>query len=148
MDFIKRNGKRILFDGVGYLLIAVSPLVGLIPGPGGIAVALAGLGLLSVHNPWAQSLKERTLKNGGKVLHYIFPKNSKVEWTYDLLAASLLAAASYLVWQRAAVWQISLGVSAFFLSVFLASMNRDRLGIQHRRHLKDLQSRLSRHPKP
>ena len=136
MEFLRRSGKRLLYDGLGYVLVIISPIIGWLPGPGGIAVFLAGLGLLSVHNPWADRLKTYTLKNGGKLVGFLFPKNSTVEWTYDILAISLLALASYLIWSHAAIWQISTGVSAFFSAVFIASMNRDRLGVQRKRKKK------------
>ena len=142
MDFIKRNGKRIAYDGLGYLLILISPLVGWIPGPGGIAVFLAGLGLLAVHNTWADGIKRYTLKNGGKVMHLIFPKNSTVEWTYDLLAVALLGTASYLIWSHANVWHISWGISAFFMAVFIASMNSDRIGTRKKQKNQEVLDKI------
>lgn len=133
MDFVRRNAKRVAFDGLGYLLLLISPAVGWIPGPGGIACALAGLGLLAVHNPWAEKLKLYTLQNGGKVMHFIFPRNSAVEWIYDAVAIVLLGVAAYLIWIHANFTHVSLGVSAFFMAIFIASTNRDRLGRQHRK---------------
>lgn len=144
MDFVRRNAKRVAFDGLGYLLLLISPAVGWIPGPGGIACALAGLGLLAVHNPWADRLKQYALKNGGKLNGFLFPKNATIEWGYDILAVVLLVAASYLIWVHADLWQITTGVSLFFMAVFIASMNRDRLGVQHRRHRKQLRERIER----
>ncbi len=145
MDFLRRSGKRIAYDTLGYILAVLSPLVGWLPGPGGIAVFLAGLGILSVHNPWAERIKQYTLKNGGKVIEFFFPKNSKIEWAYDILAFVLLIAASYLIWSHAATWQVSAGVSAFFSAVFIASMNRDRLNTRRSRRKSKA---LDAHKKP
>src|SRR3954467_14522042 len=40
--------------GVGFLLIALTPLVGPIPGPGGIIVFAAGLSLVLRYSEWAK----------------------------------------------------------------------------------------------
>lgn len=40
--------------GVGVALMAVSPLVGVIPGPGGIFVFAGGLGLALKYSRWAK----------------------------------------------------------------------------------------------
>lgn len=39
---------------LGWLLIAASPFVGVIPGPGGIFVVAAGVALLIRHSHWAK----------------------------------------------------------------------------------------------
>ena len=39
---------------VGWLLIVVTPLVAILPGPGGIFVFAAGLSLVLKSSPWAQ----------------------------------------------------------------------------------------------
>ncbi len=45
--------RQCLF-GLGILLIIVSPLVGAIPGPGGVFVFAAGLALLLQNSEWAK----------------------------------------------------------------------------------------------
>jgi len=129
--------NRILVDGAGYALIIAAGLTGWIPGPGGIPLAVAGLGLLSIHNQWAKSLREWVLENGGKVLPILFPKHPVAQWAYDLVAVALYAVAAYLGWRHAAWWQVSLAVSAFFLATFVALMNRERLqSLKNRRRKK------------
>ena len=39
---------------IGILLVIVSPLVGAIPGPGGVIVFAAGLGLMLKYSEWAK----------------------------------------------------------------------------------------------
>ena len=55
---------------VGILLLAVSPLVGVIPGPGGIVVAGLGLALILKTSMWAKRhyarLKKRRVKLRGR----------------------------------------------------------------------------------
>ena len=45
--------------GLGFLLIAITPLVGPIPGPGGIIVFGAGLSLVLKYTGWAKRLYVR-----------------------------------------------------------------------------------------
>ncbi len=50
--------RQILFFA-GFLLIIVSPLVGAIPGPGGVFVFAAGLALILQNSEWAKRLYVR-----------------------------------------------------------------------------------------
>ncbi|HEX8669164.1 MAG TPA: hypothetical protein VF727_12425 [Allosphingosinicella sp.] len=54
---------------LGWLLIAVSPIVGPIPGPGGIIVFAAGLSLVLKYSGWAKrkyvAFKRRHPRKGG-----------------------------------------------------------------------------------
>lgn len=124
---IRRHGKRILTDTAGYLLVVGAALTGWLPGPGGIPLLIAGLGLLSINNEWAKKIREYLLANGGKFVQVIFPKNPIAQWTYDIVAIALFALATFLAWRHAALWQVSVAVSAFFAAVTIALMNRDRL---------------------
>lgn len=133
---MKRNLKRILTDAAGYFLIVAAIATGWLPGPGGIPLAIAGLGLLSINNEWARRLRDYLLKNGGKVVQFLFPNNPVVQWLYDIAVALLLVLTAALAWRHAAIWQISLAVFAFFIACFIALMNRDRLNSLRNRNKK------------
>lgn len=126
MEFIKRNFKRLAIDAAGYFLIIAALATGWLPGPGGIPLAIAGLGLLSLHNDWALRLREYLLSHSGKAVKFLFPSNRWVQWAYDLLAGLLLTLTVVLEIRRAAIWQISLGAAAFFFAGFIVMMNRGR----------------------
>lgn len=59
-----RNGRRIVVLVLGVTILAISIPIGLLPGPGGIAVAVGGLALLATEFIWARrllkDLKRRT----------------------------------------------------------------------------------------
>jgi hypothetical protein len=124
---LHKNVKRIGIDAAGYLLIITAGLTGWLPGPGGIPLFVAGLGLLSINNKWAKDLREYVLKHGGKIIQIIFPKHPIAQWTYDIVVIALFTISAYLGWKHAAIWQVSVAASAFFIAVFIALMNRDRL---------------------
>lgn len=127
MDFLRRNTRRVLTDAAGYLLLILAVLSSPLPGPGGIPIALAGLAVLSIHNEWARRLREYLLKHGGELVKVLFPQHPAIQWLYDLLVVGLLAAAGWLAYRHAAIWQISLATILFFMAVFMALMNRERL---------------------
>lgn len=127
MDFLQRNGKRIATDVAGYLLVIAAGLTGWLPGPGGLPLLIAGLGLLSINNEWARKLRDYILDNGGKFIKKLFPDNAWAQWAYDFIVVLLLALVSILAYRHAAIWQISLAVALFFLAVTIALLNRDRL---------------------
>lgn len=124
---LHKNIKRIGIDAAGYLLIIAAGLTGWLPGPGGIPLFVAGLGLLSINNIWAKDLREYVLKHGGKIVQLIFPKHPIAQWSYDVIAITLFTVSAYLGWKHAAIWQVSVAASAFFVAVFIALMNRERL---------------------
>ena len=68
MDVKQRSFWRLPLMGLGWLLIALSPVVGAIPGPGGIFVFVAGVVLLIRNSCWAKRryilLKRRWPKLG------------------------------------------------------------------------------------
>ena len=54
METKPRSRWRLCWMALGWLLIALTPLVGPIPGPGGILVFAAGATLLIRHSTWAK----------------------------------------------------------------------------------------------
>ena len=127
MNRLKRQAKRIAIDTAGYFLIVAAIATGWLPGPGGIPLAVAGLGLLSINNAWAMRLRVFVLKNSGKLAVILFPPNPWIQWAYDALVVVLLAITAVLEIRHASVLQMGLGVSAFFIALLIALTNRDRL---------------------
>jgi hypothetical protein len=127
MHSLKHRTKRVLTDAAGYLLILAGIATGWLPGPGGIPLIVGGLGLLSINNLWAKRLRIWVVENGGKAVDLIFPKHPIAEWGYDILVVALFALTVVLEMRHASVIQMGLGVTAFFLALFIALTNRDRL---------------------
>lgn len=123
---MQRHAKRIATDIAGYALLLLALASGWLPGPGGIPLALAGLGLLSINNKWAQDLRDYILAHGGKFVQILFPQNRFVQALYDFIVVLLLALVAVLAWRHAALWQISLATALFFIALLIAGLNRDR----------------------
>ena len=58
-EFSQTPAVRAVLVGLGFLLIALTPVVGPIPGPGGIIVFGAGLSLVLKYSGWAKRLYVR-----------------------------------------------------------------------------------------
>lgn len=66
----RNQGKRLLMLALGPSLIVVSPVVGLIPGPGGVLVFIAGLALTLQGSHPAKRLYVRAKKRWPRLGHW------------------------------------------------------------------------------
>ena len=121
-------------DMAGYGLILLGLALGWLPGPGGIPLIVAGLGLLSINNAWADRLRKYLLDHGGKLVTRIFPANPLVQWLYDGLVALLLILVTVLIYRHQALWQISLAIAGFFMALAIGFLNRGRFERFKRKH--------------
>lgn len=68
VEVTRRNFRKVVILIIGSAIVLIAaPLVGFLPGPGGIFVAAAGLALLATEFVWAKRLLHR-LKNQGKLM--------------------------------------------------------------------------------
>ena len=93
MRNIKNFFKRFGTDIAGYLCLLLVLPVGALPGPGGIPLLIAGLGLLSIHNTWAKGLLEYAKKHSNTLRDIFFPQNKNIELAWDIFAVSLFSSA-------------------------------------------------------
>lgn len=108
---------------LGLVLLCVAPLVGWIPGPGGIAVFLAGIAVLASEFDWAENVKAFFLHTVPKEIKNRWHPTPKWEVTFDvtsLLLLILAGIASYYQWYAPV---LSLGIGGLCLFMF----NRERL---------------------
>ena len=85
-------GKRIriwLINLAGFLICIIAIAIAPLPGPGGTFMALTGLGVLAIVNPWASQLRQYLLDNHRALAGFLFPKNKVVILIWDNLAGFL-----------------------------------------------------------
>lgn len=123
----KLNSKRILTDIAGYGCLLLVPFVGWLPGPGGIPLLLTGLGLLSIHNPWAKRLLHYVREKSSSLREVFFPDNKIIQWVWDIFVVTLLAAGYTLDVSTDGLFfrGISIGMYALASTTFM--FNRHRL---------------------
>jgi hypothetical protein len=127
MSKFKRYLKRFGTDAAGYGLIVLGLALGWLPGPGGIPLILAGLGLLSVHNHWAKRILHYLQENGIKLLDYLFPNNPWAQALHDVIALSLLFTACYLLAFQRNTFTIGISIGLIALAIADFLFNRNRL---------------------
>lgn len=128
--------RRVAIDAAGYLLILAALLTGWLPGPGGIPLLIAGLGLLSIHNAWARRLREYAIRSGNDLIHKFFPDYALVQLLYDIIVTLALATAGILLWLHHEYWQLAIAGLLVGLGIVVGLLNRQRYArfMQHIKH--------------
>lgn len=111
VDITRRNFRKVLVLIAGtFVLLVVAPIVGLIPGPGGLIVAAAGLGILATEFVWARKLlvqiKEKSQKLTEKTV-----KNTPI-WAVPVVVcvyAAMVGAATHFAPYNLFGWKIGFG---------------------------------------
>lgn len=81
--------RILLTDALGILLMITAPLLGWLPGPGGLPLFIAGLSLLAINHDWAKKLLDSMRKHSGAVLRKLMRKiklEQLLYWGFVLLA--------------------------------------------------------------
>ena len=108
---------------LGLVLILVAPLVGWLPGPGGIVLFLLGIAILASEFDWAQSLQEFFLKKVPAEVKKRWHPTPKWEITFDVTSFLLLCGAVVFAYFHLFAPVLSFGIGGFCLFLF----NRERL---------------------
>ena len=118
--------KILVTDLAGIGLIILSVLTGWIPGPGGIPLFLAGLGLLAINHEWARRWLRWLKRNGLKLAEKFFRDHPILMIVYDVIAILLVGVGILALARIEGIVKVSATVLIFLgLSLFLG--NRKRL---------------------
>jgi hypothetical protein len=126
------NNKRPLWqrvgtDILGFAMLLAVPLVGWLPGPGGIPLLLGGLGLLSLNHEWAKRLLHEVKTKGTNIYEVIFPENKKIYLVYDFLGVQGLIISIYFATVVTKSFTLALSIAGIFFTSGLLLANRKRL---------------------
>jgi len=119
--------KVILTDIGGVTLLLLVPIIGPLPGPGGIPLLLAGLGLLSVNHERPQKWLHYARLHSKSLRDIVFPDQKWVKIGWDVFAVFLLIGGTWLNFLAENwFWKgMSIAVMASSTTVFM--LNRDRI---------------------
>ncbi len=128
--------KVIGTDIAGVTCLILVPLVGWLPGPGGIPLLITGLGLLAINHEFARNWLHYVKKHSQSLRDIIFPEIKWLQWLWDAVAVSMLIIGTILNFQAEhfLLKGFSIGVMAGSTTVFM--MNRKRLDWLERKLLK------------
>jgi hypothetical protein len=118
--------KVILTDTLGVLLMIGAILFGWLPGPGGIPLFVAGLGLLAVNHEWAR----KWLHNFDQKRLYYTEKflvgSHRMKWTIDIVCVALIALGIAILATPHQLVVRLLGTALVSLSVIVLLSNQKR----------------------
>lgn len=117
------NVRKPFTFALGLVFICAAPLVGWIPGPGGIALFLAGIAVLASEFDWAENLKAFFLHTVPKEIKNRWQPTPKWETTFDATSVVLLLGAGVAGYYQWYAPVLSLGIGGICLFLF----NRERL---------------------
>jgi hypothetical protein len=119
--------KVIITDAAGVGCLLLVPVLGPLPGPGGIPLILAGFGFLAVNHDWADNAIRYVKKNSDNLLKTFFPDRPMIKWAWDVFSIIVLGLGLWL--NLTAEWWLlkglSYGVMASASTIFM--LNRQRL---------------------
>lgn len=136
MHSLRKFLKRFGTDIAGYTCLLLMVPVGWLPGPGGIPLLIAGLGLLSVHNPWAKRLLDYVKLHSDSLRAIFFPRRKNIERAWDIFAV-LMFITAFTISIESEILLISIGATimgAASTTIFMFN----------RRRLEQLQRKFSR----
>lgn len=120
--------KVLATDTLGVLLLLLVPVVGPLPGPGGIPLLIMGFGLLAINHDWADGAVEYIKKHSESLRNVIFPNITWVKWSWDLFAVLLLVGGTWLNIIAADNWLLKgMSIAIMASSTTLFMLNRDRI---------------------
>jgi hypothetical protein len=119
--------KRLGIDLLGILLIILAILLGWLPGPGGIPMLIAGLGLLSINHEWARRWINNVEKHGLTLSSKIFRDHTVWKICLDIVGTLLLGLGIWLFTSATRNYLYAIATSTTCLSLVLILGNRKRL---------------------
>lgn len=126
MRRLVRFWKIIILDTLGVVLMIAALLTGWLPGPGGIPLFLAGLGLLAINHEWAERRIELLKDYADRLGDLVFRDIPWLQATYDVVGLLGIVGGAYLIYWRPELWVLSVGVILLFLSLTTLLGNRKR----------------------
>jgi hypothetical protein len=118
--------KVILTDILGVLLLLLVPILGTLPGPGGIPLLISGFGLLAINHDWADGAVDYVKTHSESLRNIIFPDNFWVMWAWDIFVVILLVGGTWLnfVAEGWFLKGLSYGIMASSTTLFMLNRNR------------------------
>lgn len=118
--------KILATDALGVLLLLLVPILGPLPGPGGIPLILAGFSLLAINHDWADGAISYIKKHSVSLQAVVFPDIRWVKWSWDILSIVLLISGVYLntVATHWLLSALSIGIMASSTTIFILNRNR------------------------
>ncbi len=118
--------KVIVTDIGAVILLLLVPIIGPLPGPGGIPLLLSAFGLFAVNHDWADDAIHFIKKHSENLQKVIFPDIAWVKWAWDIVSTLVLLGG---IWLNtvAEYWLfegLGIGIMAGATTIFMLNRNR------------------------
>lgn len=118
--------QRILIDIAGFGLMIISPFLGWLPGPGGIPLFLAGLGLVSLNHEWARRLLKDFDKKRVEYTDKYLMSSPRVSFVIDLVCIALLCLGTFIVFTQDPLSLRAPGLGLISVTLIILVSNQKR----------------------
>lgn len=119
--------KRIAIDIGGFGLILLGILTGWLPGPGGIPLVLAGLGLLSLNYEWAERMLKNFEKKRVELTDKYLMADRETSITMDIISVLMIAGGVWIVVDASSLIFRGLGIGLIAGAVVALASNQKRI---------------------
>lgn len=92
----KKEARKHGLNALGILMLILVPILGPLPGPGGIPLLLGGLKLLSINNRWADQLHTYFKDKGLSLTDTLFSDSKKIQILWDVAVVGGLIGGTFL----------------------------------------------------
>ncbi len=117
--------KRIIIDTIGVALIIIAVPFSWLPGPGGIPLALIGLGLLAKNNRWAHNLMNNFEVKIRYYSNQAMHADPRLQTALDTIIVAILCLGIYVVYISGG-WLRTFAAASITSSLILLLLNRGR----------------------
>lgn len=118
--------KILIIDTIGIALILIAPLLGPLPGPGGLPLAILGLSLLAINHDWAKYYMKLLKKYANNFGELVFKNNNKLQIFYDIVSPVALLISIKILLSNPKLWQIYIAIFLIITSITLLLGNKQR----------------------
>lgn len=118
--------QRIAIDIAGFGLMIISPFLGWLPGPGGIPLFVAGLGLVSLNHEWAERLLKDFEKKRVEFTEKYLMASRRVSRTIDICSIIVLCLGVYLAVTQKEFILRGLGLACITIPIIIIFSNQKR----------------------
>jgi hypothetical protein len=117
--------KRWAMDALAIFLIFISPFIGVVPGPGGIIVLIAGISLLASNHHWAKRFLEYAEEHRSNFFESVFA-NKKVSLAADIMGILIIISSIFVAFtaENYILRGLSISVTSATLLILLSNQKR------------------------
>lgn len=118
--------QRVILDIAGFSLMLISPFLGWLPGPGGIPLFVAGLGLVSLNHEWAENLLKNFEQKRREITDKYLMASPRISWIIDLTCLAVITTGLYVAATETELILRGVGLAAVSISFIVLFSNQKR----------------------